>query len=73
MNTAAMTLKKIDLLNFISQSDAPGASLRMTATSDGSHAGVISFPSCGNWTNKPVQYTPRRVGATAMLRVLGAQ
>ena len=70
MNTAAMTLKKIDLLNFISQSDAPGASLRMTATNDGTHTGVISFPSCGNWVNKPTQYTPRRVSAVTMLHVL---
>jgi hypothetical protein len=72
MNTASMTLKKIDLLNFISQSDAPGAVLRMTTTNDGKNAGIISFPSCGNWVNRPLALSTRRQ-ALALIRKLVAR
>ena len=69
MNTAAMTLKKIDLLSFISQSDAQGAVLRVTATDDGQQTNAISFPACGNWINRPLNPTTRR-RALALLREL---
>ena len=72
MNTASMTLKKVDLLNFISRSDAPGAVMRMTATDDGKSAGVIGFPSCGNWVNRPLAASTRRQ-ALALLRKLVAR
>ncbi len=73
MNTAAMILKKIDLLSFISRSETPGASLRMTAANDGSHSSLISFPACGNWTNKPLSMATRRQYAAAMFRSAAAR
>ena len=68
MNTAAMILKKIDLLSFISHSNASSAALRVTTANDGSHASLISFPACGNWTNKPISSATRRQMAAEMFR-----
>lgn len=73
MNTASDILNKVDLLAFISQSENRGATLRLTATNDGTCTNVISFPACGNWVNKPTDPGTLRSEGPSLFRALGVR